>query len=161
MMDRTVALMRDVGQLALRLTIAASFLLAVADRLGVLGVLGDPGVSWGSWEVFRDYTARLVPVRVDVVIDTAAVMVTLLETVLSILLTLGLFVREASLAAAALTLVFGVSMLLFVAPLAPFAYPVFVFTAAALLLAGLPRYRWSADAARRARADSSPVRGEQ
>lgn len=38
----------DVGQIALRLAIAASFALAVADRFGLLGGPGADGVSWGS-----------------------------------------------------------------------------------------------------------------
>ena len=139
----------DVGQFALRLAIAASFALAVADRFGVLGGPGADGVSWGSWTIFRAYTAQLVPVPVDVVVDTAAVLATALETILALLLAVGLWTRIAAGVAALLTATFGVTMLVFLGPLAPFRYPVFVFTAAAILLAGLKRYRWSIDALRK------------
>jgi putative oxidoreductase len=135
----------DGGQLALRLAIAASFALAVADRFGVLGGPGEDGVSWGSWTIFRAYTAQLVPVPVDLVVDTAAV----LATALALLLAVGLWTRLAAGVAALLTVTFGVTMLVFLGPLAPFRYPVFVFTAAAILLAGLKRYRWSIDALRK------------
>lgn len=139
----------DVGQIALRLAIAASFALAVADRFGLLSGPGADGVSWGSWTIFRAYTAQLVPVPVDLVVDTAAVLATALETVLALLLAVGLWTRLAAGVAALLTVTFGVTMLVFLGPLAPFRYPVFVFTAAAILLAGLKRYRWSIDALRK------------
>lgn len=42
-----------------RWLMAAEFLLAVADRFGWLGGPGSPGVSWGDWSRFVDYTARL------------------------------------------------------------------------------------------------------
>lgn len=149
--DRTADLAKDIGQFAVRWAIAVSFLLAVADRLGLLGGPGDPGVSWGSWDAFREYTARLVPVPVDLLVDAAAVAATVLETLLAVLLIAGFLTRLAAVGAAALTLVFGLSMLVFLGPLAPFRYPVFLFTAAAVLLAGLPRHRWSVDAALRSR----------
>lgn len=106
-------------------------------------------MSWGSWTIFRAYTAQLVPVPVDVVVDTAAVLATALETILALLLAVGLWTRLAAGVAALLTVTFGVTMLAFLGPLAPFRYPVFVFTAAAILLAGLKRYRWSIDALRK------------
>lgn len=139
---------QDVGQLALRFAISASFLLAVADRFGYLGAPGDPGVSWGTWAAFRDYTARLIPLPVDAIVDVAAIGATSIEIVVAVLLILGLFTRVAAAVGATLTLAFGVTMFVFLGPLAPFRYPVFVFTAACLLLAGLARHRWSLDAAR-------------
>ena len=66
-----------------------------------------------------------------------------------LLLAVGLWTRLAAGVAALLTVTFGVTMLVFLGPLAPFRYPVFVFTAAAILLAGLKRYRWSIDALRK------------
>lgn len=138
----------DIGQVALRLAIATSFALAVADRFGALGGPGADGVSWGSWAAFRAYTARLVPIPVDIIVDTAAVSATLLEVAVTVLLVLGLWTRAASAAAAVLTATFGVTMFIFLGPLAPFRYPVFVFTAAAILLAGVSHYRWSIDSSR-------------
>lgn len=146
----------DIGQLTLRFAIAASFALAVADRFGALGRPGDEGVSWGSWAVFRAYTAQLVPIPVDLVVDAAAVVATVLEVVLTVLLVLGLWTRAASAAAAVLTATFGLAMFVFLGPLAPFRYPVFVFTAAAILLAGLSRYRWSMDVLRSRQAARPP-----
>jgi hypothetical protein len=41
----------------LRLALAVSFLSAVADRFGLRGAPGDPGVAWGDWPHFLDYVA--------------------------------------------------------------------------------------------------------
>lgn len=101
------------GQVALRLAIATSFALAVADRFGFLGGPGADGVSWGSWTILRAYTAQLVPIPVDVVVDTAAVFATALATALALLLAVGLWTRIAAVAAALLTVTFGVTMLVF------------------------------------------------
>jgi hypothetical protein len=42
------------------LDLAADFAGAVADRFGVFGRPGAPGVSWGSWSAFVDYTRTLL-----------------------------------------------------------------------------------------------------
>src|SRR5262249_14900703 len=42
-----------------RLALAASFLSAVADRLGLWGPPGSPGVSWGSVPKYEEYVAQL------------------------------------------------------------------------------------------------------
>ena len=44
-----------------RLALAAAFLSAVADRLGLWGPPGTPGVAWGSFEPFLAYTATINP----------------------------------------------------------------------------------------------------
>lgn len=45
----------------LRLALAAGFLSAVADRLGLWGPPGTPGVAWGGFGPFLAYTGRPVP----------------------------------------------------------------------------------------------------
>src|SRR5262245_586846 len=42
-----------------RLALAASFLSAVADRLGLWGPPGATGVSWGSVPKYEEYVAQL------------------------------------------------------------------------------------------------------
>lgn len=70
---------------------------------------------------------------------------TVSEAVFGIFLIIGLKIKYISLGAAALTLGFGLCMAIFVRIGAPFAYPVFVFTGAALVLSGIGHYKWSID----------------
>ena len=42
-----------------RVALASAFLVAVADRLSLLGPYGSTNVSWGDWKHFEDYVAVL------------------------------------------------------------------------------------------------------
>src|SRR4051794_41600259 len=44
----------------LRLALAAGFLSAVADRFGLWGPAGTPGVGWGGFDPFLAYTGQLL-----------------------------------------------------------------------------------------------------
>src|SRR3954469_26048517 len=44
----------------LRLALAAGFLSAVADRFGLWGPAGTPGVGWGGFDPFLAYTGKLL-----------------------------------------------------------------------------------------------------
>jgi hypothetical protein len=43
----------------LRLSLAAGFLSAVADRFGLWGPPGTPNVAWGDWQPFVEYVGKL------------------------------------------------------------------------------------------------------
>ena len=45
----------------LRLALSFAFLSAVADRFGLWGGPGAPGVAWGDWPHFMKYFGRLNP----------------------------------------------------------------------------------------------------
>jgi uncharacterized membrane protein YphA (DoxX/SURF4 family) len=134
-----------VAQLFLRLAMAVIFLMAVMDRLGLLGAPGSSGVSWGDWKHFIDYTNTLVPFANRKIANFLGLVATVAETVFGICLVIGLKVKQIALGAAVLTFCFGLCMAIFVSISAPFNYPVFVFTGAGLVLSGLNRYRWSID----------------
>src|SRR3954470_3680753 len=51
----------NAAPVAMRMALAAGFLSAVADRFGLWGPIGTPGVSWGGFAKFLDYTATLLP----------------------------------------------------------------------------------------------------
>src|SRR4051812_50055300 len=51
----------NTARVAMRMALAAGFLSAVADRFGLWGPFGTPGVSWGGFAKFLDYTATLLP----------------------------------------------------------------------------------------------------
>lgn len=134
-----------VPQLFLRIALSISFILAVMDRFGWLGKPGTSGVSWGDWSHFSAYTNTLMPFLNSTLVNVAAFIATVAECTFGIFLILGLRVREIGLGIAILTFIFGLCMALTQGINAPFAYPVFVFTGAGLLLAVTPSFKWSLD----------------
>lgn len=126
----------QVGSLwALRIALSATFLSAVADRLGLWGPPGAAGVAWGDWAHFRAYSDQLnawAPAWLQGVLALAA-------TAAELLLALALIALPrhawASAAAAVLLCVFALSMTFTIGPKAPLDYSVWVGAAAAWLLA--------------------------
>ena len=49
----------DIATVSLRIALALAFLSAVADRFGLWGKPGRPGVSWGNMGQFNAYVAKL------------------------------------------------------------------------------------------------------
>ena len=49
----------DIATVSLRIALAIAFLSAVADRFGLWGKPGRPGVSWGNMGQFNAYVAKL------------------------------------------------------------------------------------------------------
>ena len=78
-----------VSTVLLRLALGISFLSAVADRFGFWGVYGQPNVSWGNYARFVDYTAKLNWFLPTAMIPALAMIATVGETVLGLLLVLG------------------------------------------------------------------------
>ena len=74
----------------LRLALGISFLSAVADRFGFWGVYGQPNVSWGNYARFEGYTAKLNGFLPAAMILALAMIATVGETVLGLLLSGGL-----------------------------------------------------------------------
>lgn len=136
------------AQAFLRLALAIGFLSPVLDRFGVWGPPGSPNVGWGNWESFSHYAQSLMFFLPKSIAEIFAILATLAEAVLAILLLLGLKTRWAAVASALLTLSFAGCMTVALGIQAPLNYSVFVFSAASLLLATLSEYRWSLDARR-------------
>ena len=134
-----------IAQLILRLALGAGFLLPVMDRLGWLGAPGTSGVAWGDWTHFVEYTNTLIPFVTRPLANLMALGATMAELIVGIFLIIGLKIKEVALGAALLTLSFGLCMAIFIRIGAPFAYPVFVFTGAGLVLSGIGQYKWSMD----------------
>src|SRR5205823_11239866 len=53
---RSTKRLSNAAPVAMRMALAAGFLSAVADRFGLWGPIGTPGVSWGGFARFLDYT---------------------------------------------------------------------------------------------------------
>jgi len=132
------------GQLLLRLALGVGFLLPVMDRLGLMGPPGS-GATWGDWKHFVDYTNKLIPFASWQMANIMSVIATIAEFVFGICLIIGFKIKEVGIGAGILTLIFGLCMGIFLSIGAPFSYPVFVFTGAAIVLSGLDHYAWSVD----------------
>jgi len=132
--------------LYLRLALGLSFLSAVADRFGLWGPPGRPGVAWGTFENFLSYTASLNPLVPDALIPALGWGVTIAEIVVGVALVVGLWTRAAAIGGAALLLAFALGMIVGDGLKAPFDASVFTASAGALLLAFHSRSAWSLDA---------------
>ena len=136
--NRTLAWVPAAIVLA-RVALGTAFLSAVADRFGVWGPTGAPGVAWGEWTRFVAYTADVnafLPWGLAATLAPAlAVLVTAAELVLSAGLLAGIRVREVSVASGALLLAFGGAMALSLGIKKPLDYSVFSAAAGAFLLA--------------------------
>ncbi len=126
--------LQRVAILSLRITIAAAFLSAVADRFGLWGAAGDAGVVWGNFASFLEYTAVLNPYLPSVLLYPLGVFVTILEVALAALLLANVRTREVAFGSAALLMLFAVSMAFTVGLKAPLDYSVFTAAAASLAL---------------------------
>jgi len=49
----------NIAAISLRIALALAFLSAVADRFGLWGKPGSPGVGWGNMTQFNAYVAKL------------------------------------------------------------------------------------------------------
>ncbi len=132
-------------QLFLRLALGIGFILPVLDRLGALGAAGEHGNAWGNWDNFVTYTNTLLPFLGKPAAGVMALLATIAETLFGVLLIIGYKTKLTALGSFALTLIFALSMAIFVGPRIPFNYSVFADSAAALLLSTIPVYHWSVD----------------
>jgi uncharacterized membrane protein YphA (DoxX/SURF4 family) len=126
----------DGAVLLLRLATAINFLSAVGARFAL----------WGKgWQSFLAYAAQVNSYAPAYAVPYLAVAATALEIVLPLLLLVGYKTRWAAFGAAGLTLLFGLAMTWSFGLKEALDYSVFVDSASALLLATMPRYRWSLD----------------
>ena len=126
-----------VAAIFLRLALAAGFLSAVADRFGLWGPAGTPGVSWGGFAPFLDYTGKLLWFLPAGLVPAAGWAATVLEVALAVGLLAGVRVRAFALASGLLLMVFAVAMTVALGPEPPLSYSVWSAAAGAFLLASL------------------------
>ena len=131
--------------LCLRLALATAFLSAVADRFGLWGERGDPGVAWGDFDHFLTYTASLWPFLPEAGVTLIGWTATVSEVVLSLALLVGFKVRAAAAGSGLLLLTFALGMVLGDGPKAPLDASVFTASASAFLLCVYPQSYLSLD----------------
>ena len=79
--EQRASLALDLLSLGSRAALGISFLLSVSDRLGFYGNPGERGVSWGTFERFLGYAAKVnafAPAWMIPVLGTAATVLELL-----------------------------------------------------------------------------------
>lgn len=114
-----------------RLALGAAFLSAVAGRFGLW-----TGAPWSeAFARFIGYTAEVNAFMPAATIPWLAWAATAAEVTLGAALVLGIRVREAAFASAALLAIFGTAMAISFGPKSPLDYSVFSASAGALLLA--------------------------
>ena len=94
--EQRASLTLDLLSLGSRAALGVSFLLSVSDRLGIYGNQGERGVSWGTFERFLGYAAKVnafAPAWMIPFLGTAA---TVLELLFGVTLVLGLALRWAA-----------------------------------------------------------------
>ena len=121
-----------------RLTLAAAFLSAVADRFGLWGGPGTEGVVWGDLASYEAYVALLNWFAPAALIPVLGWVATVCEVVIAVGLLVGWRLCRFALAAGILLTLFGTTMLAAFGPKPPLDYSVFSAAAAAFLL-----FAWS------------------
>src|SRR4051812_15882320 len=128
----------ELAAVFLRLALAAGFLSAVADRFGLWGPAGTPGVGWGGFAPFLNYTGQLLWFLPAGLVPAAGWAATGLEFALAVGLLVGVRLRAVALATGVLLAVFAVVMTIALGPEPPLSYSVWSAAAGAFLLASLP-----------------------
>jgi uncharacterized membrane protein YphA (DoxX/SURF4 family) len=131
----------------LRVALGIGFLSAVADRLGLWGSFGRPGVVWGDMSHFMPFVATLNPWFPSAVIPLVGWIATIVETVLGLLLVVGFKTRLSALLSGWLLLAFAIGMIAGIGPKSVLDYSVLAASGGAFMLATARRYAWSVDGA--------------
>ena len=118
-----------VVRIALRLSLAAAFLSAVADRFGWWKPFGQG--SWGSMGAFTDYAHQLVPFASGWLLTVIVWAATATEATLGILLLSGWRPNLVGAATCLVLIVFGTAMGVSLGVESPLSYSVFSAASAA------------------------------
>jgi uncharacterized membrane protein YphA (DoxX/SURF4 family) len=125
----------EIVSLFARFALGASFLSAVADRFGLWGPYGAKNVSWGDFAHFVEYTGAVMSLFPSSLTVSFAWAATVAETLLGMLLIVGVKTRMVSILSGLLLLSFAIAMVTGLGIKKPFDYSVFSAAAAAFLLA--------------------------
>src|SRR6201997_3943606 len=125
----------EIVRLFARFALGASFLSAVADRLGLWGAHGAKNVSWGDFAHFVEYTGAVTPFFPGSLTMSFAWAATVAETLFGILLIAGFKIRIASVLSGVLLLSFAMGMATGLGIKTPFDYSVFSAASTPFLLA--------------------------
>lgn len=139
----------SIPSLLLRIAIAIPYLWFGTDRLGILGAHGQPHVGWGDWQHFVEYARQVMSFLPKAIVEPLAILATFGELSLGFLLLVGWQTRLAATGSAILSFLFAFSMAISFGIASPLGYSVFTVSAASLLLAAIPHYKFSIDSLNR------------
>jgi uncharacterized membrane protein YphA (DoxX/SURF4 family) len=114
---------------ALRLSLAAAFLSAVADRFGWWKPFGQG--SWGNMDAFAGYAHQLVPFASGRFLTVIVWAATVTEATLGVLLLTGWRPKRFGAATCLVLMVFGTAMAISLGMESPLSYSVFSAASAA------------------------------
>jgi uncharacterized membrane protein YphA (DoxX/SURF4 family) len=114
-----------VVKIALRLSLAAAFLSAVADRFGWWGPYGQGNVGWGNMSRVADYTHLLVPFASGWLLTVLAWTTTATEIALGLLLLTGLWPKLVGAACCLVLITYGIAMAVSLGIESPLSFSVF------------------------------------
>jgi putative oxidoreductase len=143
--DQRTVLALDLLSVGSRAALGGSFLLSVSDRFGFYGNPGARGVSWGTFEQFLGYAAKVNAFAPEWMIPFLGTAATVLELLFGVTLVLGLGLRRAAFGSASLLFLFGSAMAFSFGIKSPFDYSVFAAMCCALFLGLAGSTRWSVD----------------
>ena len=123
-----------ISRVVLRVALGITFLVAIADRFGLLGPYGSKNVSWGDWKHFEQNVAILNWFIPKTLIPALAAVETALEAALGVALLAGIYPRIVAWSSAALLMSFALTMSIALGIVAPVSYSVFTVAGSALLL---------------------------
>ena len=112
-----------IVRIALRLSLAAAFLSAVADRFGWWAPFGQG--NWGSMGPFADYAHQLVPFASGWFLTVIVWGATASEAALGVLLLVGWRPKLVGAATCLVLIVFGIAMAVSLGMESPLSYSVF------------------------------------
>src|SRR5262249_59351836 len=93
-------ILSNTAPVAMRMALAAGCLSAVGERFGLWGPIGTPGVSWGGFAKFLDYTATILRYLSTTLVAVAGWASTVAKIVLGVaLLALEALARQVELVA--------------------------------------------------------------
>ena len=118
-----------IVRIALRLSLAAAFLSAVADRFGWWAPFGQG--NWGSMGAFADYAHQLVPFASGWFLTVIVWGATATEATLGVLLLTGWRPKLVGAATCLVLIVFGIAMAVSLGMESPLSYSVFSAASAA------------------------------
>ena len=124
-----------LASLFLRFTLSASYVSAVADRLGFWGGPGDANVAWGTWDAFVSYTAFLNGFLPPATAPVLAWVATIIETVVALGLIAGWQLKWFALVSGVMGAAFCTAMTVTSGLKPPLDFSVFTVSAASFLLA--------------------------
>ena len=132
----------DFSTIFLRIALAAGFLSAVAARFNLWGRKNSFTETWNG---FISYTGEVNTFLPKSMIPSIAVLATILEIGLAVLLLVGFKTGFSAACSGILLLLFALAMAFSGGIKEPLDYSVFAASAGAFLLATVPYYKWSLD----------------